>query len=176
MDFDLSVKSRTWRDRLQGFFDTEILPRHGEWLKAVRRRQSPPFMRDLQRKARAAGLWNLGLPDLADDEPGTHLSNLDYAPLAEIMGRLPWASEVFNCQPPDVPNIIALQNCATPSQKEHWLKPLLNAETRSAFGMTEPDVASSDATNIATTITRAAATAPSSGSGWPARGRRGRPG
>jgi acyl-CoA dehydrogenase len=154
MDFDLSMKSRTWRDRLQDFFDAEILPRHGEWLRAVRRHQRPSFMRDLQRKARDAGLWNLGLPDLAEDEPGTHLSNLDYAPLAEIMGRLPWASEVFNCQPPDIPNIIALQNCATPSQKERWLKPLLNAETRSAFGMTEPDVASSDATNIATTITR----------------------
>lgn len=154
MDFDLSVKSKTWRDHLQGFFDAEILPRHSEWLAAVRRHQRPPFMHDLQRKARDAGLWNLGLPDLADNEPGTHLSNLDYAPLAEIMGRLPWASEVFNCQPPDVPNIIALQNCATPSQKECWLKPLLNAETRSAFGMTEPEVASSDATNIATTITR----------------------
>ena len=108
----------------------------------------------MQEKARAAGLWNLGLPELAADEPGTRLSNLEYAPLAEIMGRLFWAPEVFNCQAPDVPNMIALQNCATPEQKTRWLQPLLEAKTRSAFGMTEPDVASSDATNIATTIIR----------------------
>ena len=108
-------------------------------------------MGELQQKARAAGLWNLGLPELAGDEPGTRLSNLEYAPLAEIMGRLFWAPEVFNCQAPDVPNMIALQNCATPAQKARWLQPLLEAKTRSAFGMTEPDVASSDATNIATT-------------------------
>ena len=95
-----------------------------------------------------------GLPELATDEPGTRLSNLEYAPLAEIMGRLFWAPEVFNCQAPDVPNMIALQNCATAEQKQRWLRPLLEAETRSAFGMTEPDVASSDATNIATSIVR----------------------
>src|SRR5205807_10422888 len=117
-------------------------------------RDAPPFMRDLQGNARAAGLWNLGLPELGPDEPGTRLSNLEYAPLAEIMGRLFWAPEVFNCQAPDVPNMIALQNCATPAQKARWLRPLLEAETRSAFGMTEPDVASSDATNIATRIAR----------------------
>jgi acyl-CoA dehydrogenase len=111
-------------------------------------------MGDLQQKARAAGLWNLGLPELAADEPGTRLSNLDYAPLAEIMGRLFWAPEVFNCQAPDVPNMIALQNCATSEQKARWLRPLLEAKTRSAFGMTEPDVASSDATNIATKMVR----------------------
>ena len=106
------------------------------------------------RTRRAQGLWNLALPELAEDEPGTRLSNLEYAPLAEIMGRLFWASEAFNCQAPDVPNMIALQNCATPAQKQRWLKPLLNAQTRSAFGMTEPDVASSDATNVATRIVR----------------------
>ena len=117
-------------------------------------REAPPFMAELQQKARAAGLWNLGLPELAGDEPGTRLSNLEYAPLAEIMGRLFWAPEVFNCQAPDVPNMIALQNCATPEQKARWLQPLLEAKTRSAFGMTEPDVASSDATNIATRMVR----------------------
>jgi acyl-CoA dehydrogenase len=111
-------------------------------------------MGGLQQKARQAGLWNLGLPELAAGEPGTRLSNLEYAPLAEIMGRLFWAPEVFNCQAPDVPNMIALQNCATGAQKERWLRPLLAAETRSAFGMTEPDVASSDATNIATRMSR----------------------
>jgi len=155
MDFDLSARSQEWRQKLQAFFDREVLPRHRAWLEHVAAsNESPPFMPALQEKARAVGLWNLGLPELAPDEPGTRLSNLEYAPLAEIMGRLFWAPEVFNCQAPDVPNMIALQNCATPAQKERWLKPLLNAQTRSAFGMTEPDVASSDATNIATRMVR----------------------
>jgi acyl-CoA dehydrogenase len=155
MDFDLSEKSEHWRKRLQSFFDKEVLPRHRDWLAhAANHRDAPPFMSELQHKARSAGLWNLALPELATGEPGTRLSNLEYAPLAEIMGRLFWAPEVFNCQAPDVPNMIALQNCATPEQKRRWLHPLLNAETRSAFGMTEPDVASSDATNIATRMVR----------------------
>jgi acyl-CoA dehydrogenase len=155
MDFELSARSEQWRQRLQSFFDQEVLPRHRAWLEHVAlKHEAAPFMGALQKKARAAGLWNLGLPELAPDEPGTRLSNLEYAPLAEIMGRLFWASEVFNCQAPDVPNMIALQNCANAEQKQRWLQPLLEAETRSAFGMTEPDVASSDATNIATTIVR----------------------
>jgi len=155
MDFSRSERSEHWRLRLQAFFDQEVLPRHRAWLDhVVVKREPAPFIADLQRRARAQGLWNLGLPELAADEPGTRLSNLDYAPLAEIMGRLFWASEVFNCQAPDVPNMIALQACATPSQKRQWLDPLLRAETRSAFGMTEPDAASSDATNIATAIVR----------------------
>jgi acyl-CoA dehydrogenase len=155
MDFDLSERSEQWRTRLQSFFDQEVLPRHRAWLAhAAHHRDAPPFMGELQQKARTAGLWNLALPELAADEPGTRLSNLEYAPLAEIMGRLFWAPEAFNCQAPDVPNMIALQNCATPAQKQRWLNPLLNAETRSAFGMTEPDVASSDATNIATRMVR----------------------
>jgi acyl-CoA dehydrogenase len=155
MDFDLSERSEAWRKKLQAFFDREVLPRHRAWVEHVaHNREAAPFMGDLQQKARAEGLWNLGLPELAPGEPGTRLSNLEYAPLAEIMGRLFWASEVFNCQAPDVPNMIALQNCATSEQKQRWLRPLLNAETRSAFGMTEPDVASSDATNIATKMVR----------------------
>ena len=155
MDFDLSARSQEWRQKLQAFFDREVLPRHRAWLEHVAARsEGPPFMPALQEKARAVGLWNLGLPELAPDEPGTRLSNLEYAPLAEIMGRLFWAPEVFNCQAPDVPNMIALQNCATPEQKMRWLRPLLEAKTRSAFGMTEPDVASSDATNIATRMVR----------------------
>jgi acyl-CoA dehydrogenase len=155
MDFELSVRSEQWRGKLQAFFDREVLPRHRAFLEhTVHHRDAAPFMGELQHKARDAGLWNLGLPELAEDEPGTRLSNLEYAPLAEIMGRLFWAPEVFNCQAPDVPNMIALQNCATPAQKARWLRPLLNAETRSAFGMTEPDVASSDATNIATRMVR----------------------
>jgi acyl-CoA dehydrogenase len=154
MDFDLSARAEQWRGRLQAFFDQEVLPRHRIWVEHTRRCEPAPFIGELQQKARGAGLWNLGLPELADEEPGTRLSNLEYVPLAEIMGRLFWASEVFNCQAPDVPNMIALQNCATPEQKQRWLRPLLNAETRSAFGMTEPDVASSDATNIATSMVR----------------------
>jgi acyl-CoA dehydrogenase len=155
MDFELSVRSEQWRGKLQAFFDREVLPRHRAWVEhTAHHRHAAPFMGELQQKARDAGLWNLGLPELAADEPGTRLSNLEYAPLAEIMGRLFWAPEVFNCQAPDVPNMIALQNCATPAQKARWLRPLLNAETRSAFGMTEPDVASSDATNIATRMVR----------------------
>src|SRR5436190_2034774 len=117
MDFDLSRRSEQWRGTLQAFFDQEVLPRHRGWLEHVGANpDTPPFMAELQHEARAAGLWNLGLPELASDEPGTKLSNLDYAPLAEIMGRLFWAPEVFNCQAPDVPNMIALQNCATPEQ------------------------------------------------------------
>ena len=85
MDFDLSSRSETWREKLQAFLDAEILPRHRAWLDHAAKGEVAPFMADLQRKARAAGLWNLGLPELADDEPGTRLSNLEYAPLAEII-------------------------------------------------------------------------------------------
>src|SRR5580704_9281187 len=144
MDFELSATSEALRKRLQSFFDQQVLPRHRGWLEhTAQASDAPPFMAELQQKARDAGLWNLGLPELADDEPGTRLSNLEYAPLAEIMGRLFWASEVFNCQAPDVPNMIALHNCATSEQKARWLRPLLEAETRSAFGMTERVSASS---------------------------------
>ena len=154
MDFELSARSEHWRRKLQTFFDREVLPRNRAYLAHVAKGEAAPFMAELQVKAREQGLWNLGLPELAPDEPGTRLSNLEYAPLAEIMGRLFWAPEAFNCQAPDVPNMIALQNCATAEQKKRWLDPLLNAKTRSAFGMTEPDVASSDATNVATKIVR----------------------
>jgi acyl-CoA dehydrogenase len=120
VDFNLSERSELWRERLSAFFDQEVLPRHREWVGHVAiNREAAPFMDALQHKARAAGLWNLGLPELAGDEPGTRLSNLEYAPLAEITGRLFWAPEVFNCQAPDVPNMIALQNCATPAQRKN---------------------------------------------------------
>ncbi len=132
---------------VRSFFDAEILPRHRDWVEhVVRLREPAPFLPELQAKARAAGLWNLALP--------VRLGNLAFAPLAEIMGRLPWAPEVFNCQAPDVPNMIMLQHAATPAQKSQWLEPLLEGRMRSAFGMTEPDVASSDATNIATSLRR----------------------
>jgi acyl-CoA dehydrogenase len=155
VDFDFSARAREWRERVQTFFAAEVLPRHRDWFEhVVRRREPAPFLGALQAKARAAGLWNLGLPELAAGEPGTRLTNLEYAGCCEIMGRLPWGPEAFNCQAPDVPNMITLQNCATPQQKRVWLAPLLEAQTRSAFAMTEPDVASSDATNIACRIER----------------------
>jgi len=103
---------------------------------------------DLKAKARATGLWNLFLPGLKADEPGTQMSNLDYAPCAEIMGRIYWSSEVFNCSAPDTGNMELLHLAANPAQKAEWLTPLLDGKIRSSFAMTEPEVASSDATNI----------------------------
>ena len=155
MDFEYTSRAREWRERLQAFFDAQILPRNREWHAQVARDGGrAAFMPALQARARAEGLWNLGLPELAADEPGTRLTNLEYAPCCELLGRLAWAPEAFNCQAPDVPNMITLQNCASPEQKAIWLAPLLEARTRSCFAMTEPDVASSDATNIATRIKR----------------------
>ncbi|MEM6847718.1 MAG: acyl-CoA dehydrogenase family protein [Pseudomonadota bacterium] len=141
------------RERLQDFFDTEVLPRHRDWVRQVIREGRPAdFLPAVRKKARAAGLWNLALPALAPDEPGTRLTNAEFAPLAEIMGRLPWGSQVFNCQAPDVPNMAMLHALATPQQRQRWLTPLLEGKTCSAFAMTEPAVASSDASNIATRI------------------------
>tara|TARA_R110002020_G_scaffold239934_5_gene452507 strand:- start:744 stop:1982 length:1239 start_codon:yes stop_codon:yes gene_type:complete len=139
--------------RVSAFFEREVLPRHRDWVEQVMRQGRPAdFLPALRDKARAEGLWNLALPALGDDEPGTRLTNLEFAPLAEIMGKLPWGSQVFNCQAPDVPNMAMLQALATPEQKARWLDPLLDGTTRSAFAMTEPDVASSDASNIATRL------------------------
>lgn len=151
MHFEYTEKSRDFQTRVTHFFNTEILPRHSDWVQQVMRdRKAADFLPTLREKARAEGLWNLALPELGKDEPGTQLSNLEFAPLAEIMGKLPWGSQVFNCQAPDVPNMAMLQALATPDQKRRWLDPLLDGTTRSAFAMTEPDVASSDASNIAT--------------------------
>ena len=113
---------------------------------------TPPFLETLKAEARRRGLWNLGLPDLQPDQPGTRLTNLEFAPLAAIMGRLPWAPIVFNCNAPNVPNMEILQKFGTPEQKRQWLAPLLDGKIWTAFGMTEPDVASSDARNIRTRI------------------------
>jgi acyl-CoA dehydrogenase len=156
MNFEYSERSLALQERLKGFYASHIVPRWREWQSAVRRDGilEPDFVPELRALAKSEGLWNLALPDLADDEPGTRLSNLEYAPLAEYMGRYHGSALVFNCQPPDVPNMIALQHDANEAQRMQWLQPLLEGEMRSAFAMTEYQVASSDATNLRTRIRR----------------------
>jgi len=155
MDFAYSPKAEALRERLQAFMDQHVIPAIPAWQREVDAGVWPPSMLEpLKEGARGAGLWNLFLPGLEDDEPGTRLSNLEYAPLAEIMGRVFWASEVFNCSAPDTGNMELLHLAATPEQRARWLVPLMNGEIRSCFAMTEPDVASSDATNIQSPIRR----------------------
>jgi acyl-CoA dehydrogenase len=155
VNFAHSAKVEALCAQVRGFIDNRIAPRLAQWRDEVGRGIFPvSFMSELKSQARAEGLWNLFLPALGEDEPGTRLSNLEYAPLAEIMGRVGWASEVFNCSAPDTGNMELLHLYATDEQRREWLVPLLEGKIRSAFGMTEPDVASSDATNIQTTIAR----------------------
>jgi acyl-CoA dehydrogenase len=156
MEFEHSEKSQRIQAQLRNFIAEHVAPRNAEHYRLVEEEHvfPPPFLDELKEKARAAGLWNLFLPGLKPDEPGTQMSNLDYAPCAEIMGRIYWSSEVFNCSAPDTGNMELLHLAATPAQQERWLKPLLDGKIRSSFAMTEPDVASSDATNIRTAIRR----------------------
>lgn len=155
MDFAYTDRVEELRARLNDFMDRYVLPHNTEWHRIVEGGGYPvELMDNLKALARSESLWNLFLPALGDDEPGTRLTNLEYAPLAEIMGRVPWASEVFNCSAPDTGNMELLHMFATPEQRETWLRPLLKGEIRSCFAMTEPDVASSDATNIETRIAR----------------------
>lgn len=155
MDFAFSPRVETLRRQLQDFMDAHVVPRHAQWLAEARGGGLPvSFMADLKALAHSEGLWNLFLPGLRDDEPGTRLSNLEYAPLAEIMGRIPWASEVFNCSAPDTGNMELLHLFASPAQRQRWLLPLLAGEIRSAFAMSEPDVGSADASNVQTLIRR----------------------
>ena len=155
MDFSHSPKAEELLERLQAFMDEHIYPNektYKEEQAAMADRWQPvPVVERLKPAARAAGLWNLFLPH---SERGAGLSNVDYAPLAEVMGRVQWSSEVFNCSAPDTGNMETIDRYGTPAQKEEWLEPLLRGEIRSCFCMTEPDVASSDATNIQCTITR----------------------
>ena len=155
MDFAHSPAAQDLRQRLEAFMQRYVLPYNAAWHRSVQEGiYPPPFLGDLKLLAREEGLWNLFLPTLQDDEPGTRLSNVDYAPLAEVMGRLPWAAEVFNCSAPDTGNMELLHRFASPAQRTQWLTPLLGGTVRSAFAMSEPDVASSDPTNLQTTVRR----------------------
>ena len=153
MHFALSAKTKEFQERLQRFMDAHIYPNEERFHDEVERDRWKPtrIVEELKVKARVEGLWNLFLPA---DEHGAGLSNLEYAPLCEIMGRSHMAPEVFNCSAPDTGNMEVLARYGTPAQKDTWLKPLLAGEIRSCFAMTEPEVASSDATNISTRIVR----------------------
>lgn len=155
MIFEHSPRAQDLLARLQAFMDAEVYPAEAEFYRAVEtavdRWQPPALLEELKAKARAAGLWNLFLPD---SERGAGLSNLEYAPLCEVMGRVIFAPEVFNCNAPDTGNMEVLERYGTPAQKRQWLEPLLAGEIRSCFAMTEPEVASSDPTNLRATIRR----------------------
>src|SRR5437773_7768379 len=154
MDFDHSPKVKALQKKLDDFMGEFIYPnqqRYREQTASDDRWRPPALIEDLKPKARAAGLWNLLLPD---SPQGGGLTNLEYAPLCDIVGRVPGAPEVFNCSAPDTGNMEILDRFGTPEQKDRWLRPLLDGEIRSGFAMTEPDVASSDATNIKSRIVR----------------------
>ena len=164
MDFDYSPKTKELQGKVQRFMEAHVYPAESIFrdeleanTKAGKRWSALQTIEQLKPKAKAAGLWNLFLPvdsTSASGYEGAGLTNQEYAPLAEIMGRVPWASEVFNCSAPDTGNMETIARYGSPENKARWLKPLLEGEIRSAFAMTEPDVASSDATNIATRIER----------------------
>jgi len=154
MFFEFSDKTRDLQQRLNAFMITNIYPNEAEYHRQLNegdRWKVIPLIEELKERAKAEGLWNLFLPE---SEYGAGLTNLEYAPLCEIMGRVPWASEIFNCAAPDTGNMETLVRYGSEEQKEKWLKPLLAGNVRSAFCMTEPQVASSDARNIEAAIVR----------------------
>src|ERR1700730_4043157 len=153
MNFEVSEKTKELQNRLQAFMDSHVYPNEEKFETEIAQARWKPtrIVEGLKAKARHEGLWNLFLPH---DENGAGLTNLEYAPLCEIMGRSHIAPEIFNCSAPDTGNMEVLARCGTPEQKEKWLKPLLDGEIRSCFAMTEPEVASSDATNIRASIVR----------------------
>ena len=154
MDFEFSEKVKTLQGKLEAFMDQHIYPnkaRYAEEVASGDRWQPTQIMEALKTKAKAAGLWNLFLPE---SDRGAGLTNLEYAPLCEIMGRVGFASEVFNCSAPDTGNMETIERYGTEAQKRQWLDPLLDGRIRSCFAMTEPAVASSDATNIECRIER----------------------
>ncbi|MBN8746632.1 Acryloyl-CoA reductase (NADH) [Xylophilus ampelinus] len=164
MDFDFSAKTKELQKRVSDFMDENIFPAEAEYTAelaantaAGKRWSALQVIERLKEKARAQDLWNLFLPnDTAEiaKKKGGGLTNMEYAPLAELMGRVPWASEVFNCSAPDTGNMETIARYGTDEHRERWLQPLLDGKIRSAFAMTEPEVASSDATNICTRIER----------------------
>jgi len=165
MDFGLTARETEWRDRVREFIETFVRSRHSDYLAQQAeggRWKILPVIEEEKARARSFGLWNLFMPPSSGHVPvdktftfeGPGLSNLQYALCAEEMGRVEWASELFNCSAPDTGNMEVLHRYGTRGQKKQWLKPLMNGEIRSAFLMTEPDVASSDATNIETSIAR----------------------
>jgi acyl-CoA dehydrogenase len=154
MDFEHSARVKAFEKRLGAFMDEHVYPNEQHYEEEVQsgdRWQPTALIEELKQKARAAGLWNLFLPD---SRYGAGLTNLEYAPLCEIMGRVAWAAEVFNCSAPDTGNMETLERYGTEAQKQEWLEPLLDGAIRSCFAMTEPAVASSDATNIESRIER----------------------
>ncbi|PYM62681.1 MAG: acyl-CoA dehydrogenase, partial [Candidatus Rokuibacteriota bacterium] len=155
MEFEYSKKTKMYMEQLADFMNKHVYPNekvfHDQLTSGPTRWQVPPIMEELKAKARERGLWNLFLPE---SERGAGLTNLEYAPLCEIMGRSPIAPEAFNCSAPDTGNMEVLERYGTPEQKKQWLEPLLEGKIRSAFAMTEPKVASSDATNIESSIVR----------------------
>lgn len=155
MDFDFSEKVARLRTQLEDFMRFHVEPANRNWHDEVSAGRYPvALIERLKSRAFSQDLWNLFLPGLTENQPGQRLSNVEYAPLAEIMGRIHWASEVFNCSAPDTGNMELLNLFATPAQRAEWLDPLLIGEIRSCFAMSEPDAASSDARNIRTTIVR----------------------
>lgn len=154
MFFDISSRAKDLQERLTAFMDAHIYPNEPEYYRQLNegdRWKVIPLIEELKEKAKSENLWNLFLPE---SELGAGLTNLEYAPLCEIMGRVPWAPEVFNCSAPDTGNMETLERYGSEAQKERWLKPLLQGKIRSAFCMTEPRVASSDARNIEARIVR----------------------
>ncbi|HEX4507975.1 MAG TPA: acyl-CoA dehydrogenase family protein [Alphaproteobacteria bacterium] len=155
MDFEYSQRTKDYLARLTAFMDEHVYPNehlyHQQIDEAESRWLVPPIMEQLKEKARAAELWNLFMPNT---HYGVGLTNVEYAPLCEIMGRIQWAGEVFNCSAPDTGNMETIEKYGTEAHKKEWLEPLLAGEIRSAFCMTEPAVASSDATNIQSSIVR----------------------
>ncbi len=155
MDFDFSPKVQDLRKKVSQFMEGHVHPNEQTFEDQLNsgpdRWQIPPIIEELKEKAKAAGLWNLFLPE---SEYGYGLTNLEYAPLSEIMGRVHWGSEVFNCSAPDTGNMEVISRYGTPEQQKEWLEPLLEGKIRSCFAMTEPAVASSDATNIESRIVR----------------------
>ncbi len=166
MNFEFPTETAALQARVSRFVGQHVAPADAAWQAEAKAGRVPlAVMEPIKQAARAEGLWNLFLPSLRDDQPGTRLTNLQYAPLAEIMGRFPWAAEVFNCNSPDSGNMEVLQLCASPEQRAEWLNPLLDGTIRSCFSMTEPGTASSDPTTLQTTITR-------EGNGYRVRGRK----